>query len=57
MGVAISGMGISCCLSATASFLGEEWIGLSLGIFLVGFTVMFILVWFIQRKYNGNMFS
>ena len=57
MGVAISGMGVSSCLSATVSFLGEDWIGFSIGIFIVGFAIMFILAWFIQRKYNGGMFS
>jgi len=57
MGIAISGMGISSCLSATVSFLGEEWIGLSIGVFFVGFTVMFIFAWLVQKKYNDGMFS
>jgi hypothetical protein len=57
MGKAISGMGISSCLSATISFLGEEWIGFSIGVFFIGFLAMFVVVYFIQRKYNGGMFS
>jgi maltodextrin utilization protein YvdJ len=57
MGIAISGMGISACLAATLSFLGEDWIWLSTGVFLVGFTVMFIIVVFVQKRYNGGMFS
>ena len=57
MGSAISGMGISACLSATVSLFGERLLNVSIGIFFIGFTAMFIWVWFIQRKYNGGMFS
>ena len=57
MGKAVSGMGISACLGATLSFLGEEWLWLSIGVFFVGFMAMFVVAYFIQKKYNGGMFS
>ena len=57
MGVAISGMGISCVLSATIALFGEHLIGISIGVFFIGFSAMFILAWIFQRKYNGGMFS
>ena len=57
MGKAIGGMGLSACLSATLSFLGEAYVWLCMGAFLVGFVAMFILIIIAQRKYNGGMFS
>ena len=57
MGKAVFGMGVSACICATLSFLGEDWIWLSVGTFLIGFVVMFIVAYFIQKKYNGGMFG
>lgn len=57
MGKAISGSGFSMCFSATVSLLGADWLWLSLGVFAVGFTAMLILMFIIQKKYNGSLFS
>jgi maltodextrin utilization protein YvdJ len=57
MGKAISGMGASCGIAATISLFGEELITISIGVFFIGFMAMFVIIFFIQRKYNGSMFS
>ena len=59
MGKVIGGMGLSSCLCATLSFFGEAETGMIIGtiVFFIGFIVMFVCAIFVQRKYNGGMFS
>ncbi|MCL2774820.1 MAG: hypothetical protein FWD71_15955 [Oscillospiraceae bacterium] len=57
MGKAISGMGVFTFLSASLSLLGEKLLWLCIGIFLIGIILMMIIIYFIQKKYNGGMFS
>jgi len=57
MGKAISAMGLSAFVTATLSFLGDAFLMVGTVLFLVVMVVMMVIVYFIQKKYNGSMFS
>jgi hypothetical protein len=57
MGKVVSGMGISCLISATLSFLGEDLIWISISVFFLGIIVPTIIALIIIKKYNGSIFS
>lgn len=57
MGKAISGMGVFAFISASVSLAREELEALCTGIFVIGIISMMVVIYFIQKKYNGGMFS
>ena len=57
MGKAISAMGLSACVAATLSYFGEAFLMVGTIVFLVVMAAAMVKVYFIQKKYNGSMFS
>jgi len=57
MGKAICGMGLSAFVCASSFLLGTDWIWWGIGAFTLGFTAMFVILYFVQKKYNGGMFG
>ena len=57
MGKVVAGQGVLAVIAASTAFFGERWMVIGVWIFFVGFCVMFLILYFIQRKYNGSLFS
>ena len=57
MGKSVFIMGISLCAGATIPILAEELLWLGIIVFLFGLVAMLIRMYFVQKKYNGGMFS
>ena len=57
MGKAISAMGLSACVAATLSFFGEAFSMVGTVVFLIVMAAAMVKVYFIQKKYNGSMFT
>ena len=57
IGKVVAGIGALACFAASSAFLGERWTGVGIWIFFIGLCVLFIVMYFIQKKYNGSLFS
>lgn len=57
MGKAILGMGSFGLCAAILFLFGENLVWIAAGIFVFGIASMMIVIYFIQKKYNGGMFG